>query len=99
MAVYVVQTFLDGVGEGLHNLRIFGQVALLYAVGRVGHIAGVHAEGGDHIAVAIFLQGGGEGLKFHGVVGVIAGKRRGGQTEIDALVDGEIGFRVDAVFL
>ena len=42
---------------------------------------------------------GGERLEFDGIVGIVAGEGGRGQAEADALVDREIGFRIDAVLL
>ena len=99
MGIHVVETFLDRVCEALYDLRMLFKIAFFCAVGGVGYIAGVFSEGRDYIAVSFLLQGCGEGLKLDGVVGIIAGERRRGETEADALVDGEILCGIDAVFL
>ena len=99
MGVHVVEAFLDRVCEFLDDLRVFFDIAFLSAVGGVGHISGVFSERRDHIAVSFLLQGCGEWFEFNGVVRIIAGEGRGGETEADALVDGEILCGIDAVLL
>lgn len=68
VGVDVVHTLLDGVGEFLDHIRMLLQIAFLGAVGGVGHVAGVGAQGGDYIALAFQLQRGGERLKLNSII-------------------------------
>ena len=97
MGIYIINASLDGVCKFLNELRIFFHIVFSRTVSGVGHVAGFGSQGSDHVSAAFQLQGGGEGLKFNGVVRVAAGKCRGGETKIDALVDGQIGFGIKAV--
>ena len=99
MGIDVIQSLLDRIGKFLDDFRVLFQVALFRAVGRIGNIAGICSQRSHHIAGAFFLQAGGEGLKFDGVIGVVIGESGRRQPEADALVDGQIGFGIDAVFL
>ncbi len=78
---------------------MLGQIALFYAVGRVGDIAGGFAQGCHHVADTFGLQGGGGGFKFYRKVCIISSKCGGGGSEVDTLVNGKICRRVNIVFL
>ena len=74
-------------------------IAFFCTVGRVRDVAGIFSKGCDYIAVSFLFQGCREGFELDGVVGIIAGERCRGETEADALVDGEIFGGIDAVLL
>ena len=99
MGIHVVETFLDRVCEALYDLRMLFKIAFFCAVGGVGYIAGVFSEGCHHIAVSFLFQGCRERLELNGIVEIIAGECCRGESEADALVDGEILCGINAVFL
>lgn len=68
MTVDIVHAFLQGVGEALDHRRIVLDEAGLGAEGCVGDVAGIHPQGGYHIACALLLQGCGGGFKFYGEI-------------------------------
>ena len=75
------------------------QIALLCTVGGVGDITGIDAERGDNGAISFGFKGGGEGLELDRVIRIITRKRRRCQPEIDTLIDGQVIFWIDAIFL
>ena len=64
MGLDKVHAFLQGVGEGLDNLRILLEVALFGRKGSVRDIAGILAQRGHHMAVALGFQRSRMGFKF-----------------------------------
>ena len=50
-------------------------------------------------AISLGFKGGGEGLELDRVIRVITRKRRRCQPEIDTLIDGQVIFWIDAIFL
>lgn len=65
VVLYIIHAPLDSVGKGLNQLGVFIEEAGPGAVGCIGHIAGVHTQGGGHKALALLFQGGGSRFKFH----------------------------------
>ena len=99
MGIDVIHAFLEGVGEFLDYIRVGLKVALFCTIGRIGHIAGIGAQGSDNVAVAFQFQAGCKGFKFNCVIRIVTGKGGGGKAEANALVNGQVGFVVNAVFL
>ena len=99
MGLHIIHALLECIGERLQNIRVSIQVALLHTVGRVGHVAGSFAERGNHIAFALLLQSGGSRFKFHCVISrrTISGKGGSGRAKIDALVNGQVRSRINAI--
>lgn len=67
VGLYVIHALLQSFGEGFYHSGIFFDVALSRGKGCVRHIAGVFAEGGNHIAVTLCFQGGGVGFEFNSI--------------------------------
>lgn len=56
---------MKGVGEGLDDLRIGFNVALLCRKSSVRNVAGVFPEGSNYVAVAFGFKRGGVGFEFY----------------------------------
>lgn len=68
MGVDVLKPSLNCVRKALYHIRVFLKEALLRTVGSVGYIAGIHAQRSYHDTVSFFLEAGGKGLEFNGVI-------------------------------
>ena len=61
---HLFQAFLNRVGEFLDGVGILFQIAFFDAVGGIGDISGIDAEGGDDMAVSFFFQTCGKRFKL-----------------------------------
>lgn len=97
VGLHIVHALLESICKGLDDLRIFRHIAGFGAEGRVGYVAGILAKRRNNIAVPLFLQSGGGWLEFNGVLSLSAREGCCGGAKINALINFQIGFRIDAV--
>ncbi len=62
---YVIHSLLEGVGEGLDDIWIGFDVALLCRKSSVGNVTGIFSKGSNYVAVAFGFKGGCVGLKLY----------------------------------
>lgn len=55
VGIHIVESLLNGIGEFLDHLWIGLQKALFSTVCRIGHIAGIYAEGSDYITASLIF--------------------------------------------